>query len=154
MRIIPADRASAVFGLALFLCLCLFRPGLAQNAQEVEIDSRPGDIVYFSRDSSRLSPEGRETLVRQARWLNEHPKVTVMIEGHTDSRGSRAQNRALGQRRADEVRQSLVALGIAGRRIAVISYGEDRPMARCEKEQCWSTNRRAMTVIASDGGAN
>jgi len=136
-------RARFLLPLVAALALCT-QPAFATSVVV-------GDTVYFSRNSMQLSGEGEETLRRQAAWLNEHPRVTVTIEGHTDSWGSRTQNKALGQRRAEEVRRFLMSQGVAASRVTTISYGEDRPMALCQKEQCWSTNRRAVTIIASDG---
>lgn len=135
------SRARFLLPVVAALALCS-RPAFATSVVV-------GDTVYFSRSSVQLSGEGEETLRRQAAWLNEHPGVTVTIEGHTDSWGSRTQNMALGQRRAEEVRRFLISLGLAASRVTTVSYGEDRPKAVCRMEQCWSINRRAVTVIVT-----
>lgn len=137
------NQASAVSGLAFLLCLIC----MPANAQEVDIDPQPGDVVYFARNSSRLSMQGEETLRRQAAWLKDHPAVTCALEGHTDEWGSRKLNIDLGQKRAVAVRQFLIGLGIAPHRLSTVSYGEDRPRALCKMEQCWSHNRRVTTIV-------
>jgi peptidoglycan-associated lipoprotein len=69
------------------------------------------------------------------------------VEGHTDERGTREYNIALGQRRANATRDTLVALGVSGARIQTISYGKDRPAALGSNEDAWAQNRRAVTVV-------
>ena len=106
-----------------------------------------GDRVFFDFDKYDLKPQARETLDRQAAWLKQYPRVTVMIEGHADERGTREYNLALGQRRAAAVRDYLVALGISGSRIDVISYGKERPEVPGSNEAAWAQNRRGVTTI-------
>ena len=103
-------------------------------------------------DQSSLTPEAQETLRRQSAWLNKYPRVTVQVEGHADERGTREYNIALSARRATAAREFLIAQGVKGSRISSIAYGKERPAALCDAEQCWSQNRRAVTVIT--GGAN
>jgi peptidoglycan-associated lipoprotein len=95
-----------------------------------------GDRVHFALDRYDLSPEAESTLRKQAALLQSYPQVAVMIEGHADERGTREYNLALGERRADTVRNYLVALGVAGDRIAVISYGKERPECPEAAEGC------------------
>ena len=106
-----------------------------------------GDLVYFSSDSSDLTPEAEQTMANQIRWLQEHPNQTVSIEGHADERGTREYNISLGARRAQTVRNRLSVGGISAARIRTISYGKERPVAICDDISCWSQNRRAVTVI-------
>lgn len=110
-----------------------------------------GDIVYFSTDSTDLTPEAQQTLSGQARWLQQYPKYTLMIEGHADERGTREYNIALGARRAQSVRDFLARNGIAAARVRTISYGKERPVAVCNDISCWSQNRRAQTVLSNRG---
>jgi peptidoglycan-associated lipoprotein len=122
-------------------------PGSARDfAQNV------GDIVYFSTDSTDLSPEAQQTLTSQARWLQQYSQYTITIEGHADERGTREYNIALGAKRATTVRDFLARNGINGARIRTISYGKERPVAVCNDISCWSQNRRAQTVLNSRGG--
>ena len=111
-----------------------------------------GDIVYFSTDSTDLTPEAQQTLVNQAKWLQQYPQYTITIEGHADERGTREYNIALGARRATTVRNFLAQTGVNAARIRTISYGKERPVAVCNDISCWSQNRRAQTVLNSRGG--
>jgi peptidoglycan-associated lipoprotein len=108
-----------------------------------------GDLVYFSSDSSDLTPEAQSTLQRQSQWLRQYPQFTVTIEGHADERGTREYNIALGARRATTVRNYLAQNGVAANRIRTISFGKERPVAVCNDISCWSQNRRAQTVLNS-----
>ncbi len=108
-----------------------------------------GDIVYFTTDSSDLTPEARQTLQKQAQWLKQYPQFTITIEGHADERGTREYNIALGARRATSVRKFLGRNGVNPSRIRTISYGKERPVAVCDDISCWSQNRRAQTVLNS-----
>lgn len=106
-----------------------------------------GDIVYFSSDSSDLTPEGQQTLSNQAQWLQQYGSQTITIEGHADERGTREYNIALGARRAESVKNYLASRGVNAGRIRTISYGKERPVAVCNDISCWSQNRRAQTVL-------
>jgi peptidoglycan-associated lipoprotein len=108
-----------------------------------------GDIVYFSSDSSDLTPEARATLTKQAQWLRQYPQFTITVEGHADERGTREYNIALGARRATSVRTFLASAGVQAQRMRTISYGKERPVATCDDISCWSQNRRAQTVLNS-----
>ncbi len=110
-----------------------------------------GDIVYFTTDSTDLSPEAQQTLTSQARWLQQYAQYTITIEGHADERGTREYNIALGARRAQAVRDFLARNGINPARIRTVSYGKERPVAVCNDISCWSQNRRAQTVLNARG---
>jgi peptidoglycan-associated lipoprotein len=122
-------------------------PGSAEDFQ-----TNVGDRVYFLVDQTDLTSEGREILTRQAQWLEQYPNVTVQVEGHADERGTREYNISLSARRATNTRNFLVSQGVKGSRISSIAYGKERPAQLCDAEECWSQNRRAVTVIT--GGAN
>ena len=106
-----------------------------------------GDRVFFALDRSDLSPEARATLERQAQWLRQYPSVRITVEGHADERGTREYNLALGDRRANSVRNYLIALGIDPTRINTVSYGKERPAVLGSNEQAWAQNRRGVTVL-------
>lgn len=108
--------------------------------------SNVGDRVFFGFDKSSLTPEARKVLAEQADFLKANPNVTVTIEGHADERGTREYNLALGERRANSVKNYLVALGVDESRIRTISYGKERPAVLGHNEFAWSQNRRAVTV--------
>jgi peptidoglycan-associated lipoprotein len=101
------------------------------------------ETVYFDYDSFTLTAAARAVLERNARWLKENPAVTVTIEGHCDERGSDEYNLALGERRAQAVRNYLAALGVGAERLATVSYGEERPAVAGHDESAWTKNRRA-----------
>jgi len=113
-----------------------------------------GDIVYFTTDSTDLTPEAKQTLTKQSRWLGQYPKYTITIEGHADERGTREYNIALGARRAQSVRNFLARSGGDARRVRTISFGKERPVAVCNDISCWSQNRRAQTILNNRGGAS
>ena len=112
-----------------------------------------GDIVYFTTDSTDLSPELQQTLANQARWLQQYSQYTITIEGHADERGTREYNIALGAKRAMAVRNYLAQNGVNAQRIRTISYGKERPVAVCNDISCWSQNCRAQTVLNSRADA-
>lgn len=106
-----------------------------------------GDRVFFNFDQSDLRGEARATLDRQAEWLEQYPQYNVVVEGHCDERGTREYNLALGERRANAVRNYLVAKGVNAARITTISYGKERPEAAGSNESAWAQNRRGVTVL-------
>ena len=105
------------------------------------------DTIHFGTDLYDVDGESQAILSRQAVWLKRYPAVSVTIEGHADERGTREYNIALGARRATNVKNYLVSLGISPARIRTISYGKERPVAVCNDISCWSQNRRAVTVL-------
>lgn len=106
-----------------------------------------GDRVFYDLDRSTLTSAGRETLRRQADWLNAYPGARILIAGNCDERGTREYNLALGARRANAARDYLVSLGVSPSRIQTVSYGKERPTCRESSERCWSLNRNAITMI-------
>ena len=122
-------------------------PGPAPGSVEELV--QVGDRVFFDFDKYDLTPDARDVLRRQATWLNRYPQVTIVVEGHCDERGTREYNLALGERRANSVRDYLVALGVSPGRVRTISYGEERPVALGSNEAAWAQNRRGVTSIAS-----
>jgi peptidoglycan-associated lipoprotein len=126
--------------------------GRAAPGSQEEFKTVVGDRIYFLVDQSTLTPEGEATLTSQAQWLQKYPGVTIQMEGHADERGTREYNISLSARRATAAREYLIQQGVPAGRVASIAYGKERPVALCDEEQCWSQNRRAVTVIT--GGAN
>jgi peptidoglycan-associated lipoprotein len=107
-----------------------------------------GDRVHFELDRYDLSPEAQAILQKQAALLQLYPWIVVTIEGHADERGTREYNLALGERRADAVRNYLTGLGVSPDRVTVISYGKERPECVAADEGCWAQNRRGVTVAS------
>lgn len=105
--------------------------------------------VYFDYDSSDLLPDARTTLQGNADWLKRNASRRVEIGGHCDERGSIEYNLALGDRRANMVREYLVNLGVDGGRLEAVSYGEEKPVDRGHGEDAWAKNRRAEFRVKS-----
>ena len=108
--------------------------------------------VYFDYDDDSLSDDARDKLARNADLLKSSVQFMVTIEGHADERGTNEYNLALGERRANAVRDYLGSLGVAPDRLRTLSYGEERPVCTTVEESCWSQNRRAHMIIT--GRAN
>ncbi len=100
--------------------------------------------IYFDYDSSTVAPEFREVLRAHGDYLAANPSVRITIEGHTDERGTREYNLALGERRAYAVRQLLMLQGATASQLEVISFGEERPAEFGHDEAAWRLNRRAV----------
>ena len=107
------------------------------------------DRVFFATNKSVLTTAARDTLRKQAAWLRKNKSITVSIEGHADERGTREYNLALGERRANAAKDYLMTYGISGNRLAVISYGKERPVNSASSPLAWSQNRRSVTVKAN-----
>ena len=107
------------------------------------------DDVFFETDSYAIDATSREHLAANASWLNQYSTVEILVEGHCDERNTREYNLALGERRANSVRDYLVFLGIAPERVITISYGEERPFASGHDEYALSQNRRSHFVITA-----
>lgn len=108
-----------------------------------------GDRVFFDFDKFDLKTDAQMILKKQAGWLQKYPNVAVTVEGHADERGTREYNLALGERRANAVKDYLSALGVARTRVKTISYGKERPVALGHDEAAWTQNRRAVTTLTS-----
>ena len=107
------------------------------------------DRVFFATNKSSLTTRSRDTLRKQATWLRKNKDISVTVEGHADERGTREYNLALGERRANAVKDYLMTYGISGNRLNVISYGKERPVNSGSNPLAWSQNRRSVTVKAN-----
>jgi peptidoglycan-associated lipoprotein len=112
-----------------------------------------GDRVLFPVDQHTLTDEARVVLSGQAQWLASNPSYAIIIEGHADEQGTREYNLALGARRATSVQNYLISQGVPAGRMRTISYGKERPIEVCSTEECYSKNRRAVTVLSVGAGA-
>ena len=124
-------------------------PGQPIPGSQEELEVSVGDRVFFAYDSAVLSPIATQTLDRQGAWLQQYGEIVLTVEGHTDERGTREYNLALGDRRANAVKNYLVALAIEPSRILIISYGEERPADAANDESAWAKNRRAVSVVST-----
>ncbi|HVX92319.1 MAG TPA: peptidoglycan-associated lipoprotein Pal [Xanthobacteraceae bacterium] len=155
-RLVRGTRLAAALAAALSIAACANNPtnqsqagltGAATPGSAQDFVVNVGDRVFFETDSSELTPQARATLDKQAQWLNLYNRYSFTIEGHADERGTREYNIALGARRAQAVRDYLIARGVQANRMRTISYGKERPVAVCNDISCWSQNRRAVTVL-------
>ena len=106
------------------------------------------DRVFFATNKSTLTTASRDTLRKQAAFMRKKAKLSFSIEGHADERGTREYNLALGERRANAVKDYLMTYGISGNRLSVISYGKERPVNSGSNPLAWSQNRRSVTIKA------
>ena len=121
-------------------------PSPAAGSQE-ELTVEVGDRVFFDFDKYDVRADQRGTVEALAAWLDTNPSVTLTIEGHCDERGTREYNLALGDRRANAVRDYLVALGTNPARLTTVSYGEERPAVLGSNDSAWAQNRRGVFVV-------
>ena len=107
------------------------------------------DRVFFATNETVLTTASRETLRKQAAWLRKNSKITIVLEGHADERGTREYNIAIGERRANSAKDYLMTYGISSDRISVLSYGKERPVDSGSNPLAWSKNRRSVSVKAN-----
>jgi len=116
------------------------------------LDSKPclvSRVAYFDLDQTTIKSEAMEMLRCHGKWLASNPGARISLEGHADERGSREYNLGLGERRGNAVRDMLLANGGRSEQVAVVSYGEERPICTDSDESCWSKNRRAEIVYTA-----
>jgi peptidoglycan-associated lipoprotein len=107
-----------------------------------EVNQGANRVVYFDFDSDIVKEEYRGLIDLHAKRLKARQQAALMLEGHTDERGGREYNLALGQRRAEAVAKSLTLLGAAGNQVEAVSFGKERPAAQGGGEEAWAKNRR------------
>ena len=120
--------------------------GIVAGSQE-DLIVNVGDRVFFGYDSSDLDSDALELLQDQVAWLKQNSEVSVTIEGHCDERGTREYNLALGEKRAQAVKNYLIGLGINPDRVSTISYGKERPAVVGSNDGAWAQNRRSVTTV-------
>ncbi|MBI3434277.1 MAG: peptidoglycan-associated lipoprotein Pal [Proteobacteria bacterium] len=153
MRLLRGAKLAVALAAALAIAACANKPNqnqaglVATPGSQQDFVVNVGDRVFFETDSTELTVQARETLDKQAQWLRNYNRYTFTLEGHADERGTREYNIALGARRAQAVREYLVARGVESQRMRTISYGKERPVAVCNDISCWSQNRRSVTVL-------
>ena len=147
--------------LVIFATLILSACSTAKKTGDIDGDVYTGketveylaagvpDRVFFATNKSSLTTASRATLRKQATFLRKNKNLNVTIEGHADERGTREYNLALGERRANAVKDYLMTYGISSDRITVLSYGKERPVDSGSNPLAWSKNRRSVTVKAN-----
>lgn len=114
----------------------------ARRAAEDGEDLRQERVIYFDFDSAEIKRESRAVLEAHAAYLNSNSDTSVVLSGHTDERGTKEYNLALGERRAEAVKQFLVVNDVRRGQIETVSYGEERPVNERSSEEAYSENRR------------
>jgi len=122
-------------------------PNAPTPGTQADLVVNVGDRVFFGTDRYDLSTEARQVLDAQAAWLQQYPNVNLTIEGHADERGTREYNLALGERRANSVRNYLTALGVSPTRLTTVTYGKERPAVPGANEAAWAQNRRGVSKV-------
>ncbi len=120
----------------------------AATTEETRKAAVLAEAIYFGYDQAALSAAARSTLDAKAAILKTSPQLRLVINGHTDERGSDEYNLALGMRRASAARRHLQQAGVSASRIEVVSYGEERPAMQSHDEQAFAANRRDEFVVA------
>jgi peptidoglycan-associated lipoprotein len=104
------------------------------------------ETIHFSYDKAAISDTDKKKIQGNVNWLNAHAHVNLQIEGHCDAKGSIEYNLALGERRANAVKDYMTSLGVAANRLSIISYGKERPVATGDSDAAYAKNRRANFV--------
>jgi peptidoglycan-associated lipoprotein len=104
------------------------------------------NVIYFDYDAAKIRPQYADLLRAHAEYIYDTPGVEVTLEGHSDERGTRDYNLALGDRRSQAVKRFLLAEGAPEGRLSTLSYGEERPADPGSNERSWSENRRVELV--------
>lgn len=115
----------------------------AGNESDAQMFSQSVKDVFFDYDSYDISSQYQSVIQSDGRFLQQHPNMSFLIEGHCDERGSIEYNLALGENRAQSAKQALVQAGVSATRMRTISYGKERPFCTASTEACWQQNRRA-----------
>lgn len=105
--------------------------------------------IFFGYDQWTISPAGMESLNGNARYLKEHPTVTLKIEGHCDERGTSDYNMVLGDKRAKAARSYLIEAGVSPKQLSIVSYGKERPFCFDHEEACYQQNRRGHMLLTN-----
>jgi len=152
-------RTISIFIFSIFLFSCTMQQavedvttGLYEEGGMAYLDKNmtvPAKI-YFNYDQYLITDMAQNTLDIQVAWMDENPDKYILVEGHCDERGTREYNLALGERRANAVREYLSSMGIADGRLNVVSYGKERPDAEGSFGDAWQKNRRSVTTIDVD----
>ena len=119
-----------------------------KTLEQLNAEKPLGD-VFFALDSTELTTEARGALAKDVDWMKKWTSTKFMVEGHADSRGTNEYNLALGERRAEAVRNYIVSLGVPVDRMTIVSKGEEQPFCSEETEACWQQNRRGHFIVTA-----
>ncbi len=105
--------------------------------------------MFFAYDATDITDEAKAIMQKDVDWIKKWTTTKVMVEGHADSRGTNEYNLALGERRAEAVRNYMVSLGVPLDRMTIVSKGEEQPFCSEENEACWQQNRRGHFIVTA-----
>ncbi|NMG69141.1 peptidoglycan-associated lipoprotein Pal [Parazoarcus communis] len=142
------DRTGAGAGVATVTAPSMSGSGIAALTDPNNILSKRS--VFFDFDSFVIKAEAKPLVEAHARFLVQNPQMKMLIQGNTDERGSREYNLALGQKRADAVRQALTLLGAKDSQIESVSLGEEKPRCTEATESCYAQNRRGDMLYSGE----
>ncbi len=123
------------------------RPADGMNPDKADYQTLANDTIYFDFDKATVNGDERGKLVAVGEWFKANPGHALFLAGHADKRGTPEYNRALGERRADAVREYLVGLGISADVLYATSYGSDRPAVDGDTEEAYAKNRRVQVGV-------
>jgi peptidoglycan-associated lipoprotein len=106
-------------------------------------------VILFAYDQATVEAQYRDIIAIHARYLSENPSAKMVLEGHADERGTPEYNLALGEKRGKSVANLLRAQGASSAQISVVSFGEEKPVALCNNDSCWSQNRRVRIIYTA-----
>ncbi len=106
-------------------------------------------VIWFAYDQATVESDYRDVIAIHARYLSENPSAKMVLEGHADERGTPEYNLALGEKRGKSVANLMRAQGASAGQISVVSFGEEKPVALCNDDSCWSQNRRVRIVYTA-----
>jgi peptidoglycan-associated lipoprotein len=115
---------------------------MTPQPSEADLFAKNVKDVFFDFNKATVRPDEVPVTDNDAKFLAQHPDIKITVEGHCDDRGSEEYNLALGDSRANSMKQSLEQQGVSADRIQTISYGKEKPFCTAEDEQCWQANRR------------
>ena len=147
-----AARSATVAGVPSAAISSTVLPLNAAQAQQFQMDLQniAGDVIFFDTNSAELSAAGLQIVDQIATWMRNNPNGFIRLAGHADERGTREFNLALGEQRANAVKNALVLRGVNAARLSTISYGKERPLVIGSDPTNWSKNRRVhVTILAS-----
>jgi peptidoglycan-associated lipoprotein len=120
----------------------------APSISDEDLFARNVKDVLFDYDKAEIRPDQASNTQNDATFLQQHPSIKVVVEGHCDDRGSEEYNLALGTNRAESLKHSLLQQGISADRIKTVSYGKEKPFCTQDNDQCWQQNRVGHLAIA------
>lgn len=138
----PAETAGADQGAVTGTVQGGDQPGAAGDAGGAAAGSPQDRVVHFAFDSDSVDAQNRAIVEANANYLNSNPSARVTLAGHTDERGTREYNLALGERRAKSVERMLRLLGVPADRMSTTSFGEEKPLESGQSDSAWAQNRR------------